>query len=50
MLAYMFYPMRLLYTLPDAEKAAQISKIEWQQKITEKESQKQISEIEGVHL
>lgn len=30
-----------------AEKAAQVSKIEWEQKITEKKSQQTISEIEG---
>jgi hypothetical protein len=32
----------------EAEKVAQVSKIQWQQKITEKESQKKISEIEGI--
>ena len=35
----------------EAEKVAQVSKIQWQQKITEKESQKKISEIEdATHL
>lgn len=32
----------------EAEKKAQVSKIEWEQKITEKESQKRISQIEGI--
>lgn len=32
----------------EAEKKAQVSKIEWEQKITEKESQKKISQIEGI--
>ena len=32
----------------EAEKVAQVSKIQGQQKITEKESQKKISEIEGI--
>lgn len=34
----------------DAEKQAQISKIEFEQKIMEKESIKQISLIEGINL
>lgn len=33
----------------EAEKKAQVSKIEWEQKITEKESQKRISQIEGMY-
>lgn len=41
--------INLLYELfTEAEKKAQVSKIEWEQKITEKESQKKISQIEGI--
>lgn len=36
------------WTFLEAEKKAQVSKIEWEQKITEKESQKKISQIEGM--
>lgn len=38
----------LLLSCLEAEKVAQVSKIQWEQKITEKESQKKISEIEGM--
>lgn len=34
----------------EAEKQAQVSKIEFEQKILEKESIKQISVIEGIHF
>jgi hypothetical protein len=37
-----------LFICTEAEKKAQVSKIEWEQKITEKESQKRISQIEGI--
>lgn len=39
---------KLTLNFLEAEKKAQVSKIEWEQKITEKESQKKISQIEGM--
>lgn len=39
---------KLTLNFLEAEKKAQVSKIEWEQKITEKESQKKISQIEGI--
>ena len=36
--------------LSEAEKVALVAKIQWDQKIMEKESQKKISEIEGIYI
>jgi hypothetical protein len=33
----------------EAAKVAEVAKIQWEQKIMEKESEKKIAEIEGMH-
>ena len=49
MMKYMY--VILVLDFPEAEKASQVAKITWEQKIMEKESQKKMSEIEdSTHL
>lgn len=38
-----------VFSLPEAEKVAQVAKIHDQQKVMEKETEKRISEIEGLY-